>query len=319
MNRKFFLALIAFIGLHLPILGLASEWPTKTIELICPYSAGGGSDTMARQVANALNDTGLLGKGNLIVTNKTGGNGLIGAAYVANKKNDQYTLSTNVTGDLGAWVNNTSAGITPDNFKPVAMFCWDSYVLVVSSDSPYSNMENLIKASQEKPGSITLAGTGLGTVDNILYRQMVEHYGLKSEYVSYNGGGEVVSGILGGHITASWCNPSEAISQIKAGKMKALAVAGDARIEKADDIPTTAELGFDKVKFRQYRGVFAPKNMPDENIKKLADALKIAVSSTAFKKNYLDRYSLVGDFKGPEGFRGVVNETWEELKGVLAK
>lgn len=295
-----------------------TDWPTKTIELICPYSAGGGSDTMARQVASALNDSGLLGKGNVIVTNKSGGNGLIGASYVANKPDDQYTLLTNVTGDLGAWLSSQSTKMTMDYFKPVAMFCWDSYVLVVSKDSPFNSMEELINYSKENHGKVTIAGTGIGTVDNILYRQMVKSYGLDAEYVSFDGGGDVVSAILGGHVTANWCNPSEADAQLEAGTMKALAVAGDTRVDAMSDVPTTKELGFDQVMFRQYRGILAPANMPDENVQKLVDALQVACSSDSFKKNYLDANCLVGDFKGSTDFTTVIQESWTELQQVLS-
>lgn len=295
------------------------EWPTKTIELICPYSAGGGSDTMARQVAEALNKSGLLGDGNVIVTNKSGGNGMIGASYVANKPNDPYTLVTNVTGDLGAWLSSDSTDMNMSYFKPVAMFCWDCYVLVVGKDSPFDSMDELIAYSKDNPGAVTMAGTGIGTVDNVLYKQMVDNYGLVAEYVAFDGGGEVVSGILGGHVTANWCNPSEADAQLEAGNMKALAVAGDARVEAMSDVPTTEELGYDKVMFRQYRGILAPQNMPDENIEKLAAALEVACASEEFQSNYLDANCLVGEFKGPDEFAQIIDEIWVELKDVLGK
>ena len=299
--------------------GTATNWPTKTIELVCPYSAGGGSDTMARQVAEALNKSGLLGKGTVIVTNKSGGTGMIGASFVANKPNDQYTLITNVTGDLGAWLSSDSTDMNMDYFKPVAMFCWDSYVLVVSKDSPFNSMEELIAYSKENPGEVTMAGTGIGTVDNILYLQMVNNYGLNAEYVTFDGGSEVVSGILGGHVTANWCNPSEADAQIEAGNMKALAVAGDQRVSAIPDVPTTEELGYTEVMFRQYRGILATKNMPNENIEKLAAALEEACKSEEFQTKYIDANCLVSEFKGPDEFAEVIDGMWNELKGVLGK
>ena len=294
-----------------------SGWPEKTIEMICPYSAGGGSDTMARQVAEALNRTGMLGDGNVIVTNKAGGNGMIGASYVANKPDDQYTLLTNVTGDLGAWISSESTDMNMSYFKPVAMFCWDSYVLVVEKDSQFNSLEDLIEYSKEHPGEITLAGTGIGTVDHVLYEQMVDYYGLNAEYVSFDGGGNVVSAILGGHVTANWCNPSEADAQIEAGNMKALAVAGDAKVEAIPEAPTTVELGYDQIQFQQYRGILATNNMPDENIEKLVEALEVACQSDEFQTNYLDVNCLVGDFRGPEEFAQVIDDTWEELQTVI--
>lgn len=291
------------------------KWPEKTIEIICPYSAGGGSDTMARSVANALTNTGLLSQ-TVIVTNKSGGNGMIGSSYVASRPDDQYTFVTNVTGDLGAWV---SAGkeLTPEMFKPVAMFCWDCYVLVVKADSEYNSISDLIEASKGDPGLITIAGTGIGTVDNILYRQMVEYYGLEAEYVAYDGGGDVVTSILGGHVTANWVNPSEATTYVESGDMKALAVAGDTRLEAMPNLPCTAELGFDKIMWRQYRGIFATKNTPDAVIEKLVEIMKEACASDYFQNEYLDRNCLTSDFKSGAEFQQIVDETWEELQEVI--
>ena len=127
----------------------------------------------------------------------------------------------------------------------------------------------------------------------------------------------VVSAILGGHVTANWCNPSEADAQIEAGNMKALAVAGDAKVEAIPEAPTTVELGYDQIQFQQYRGILATKNMPDENIEKLVEALEVACQSDEFQTNYLDVNCLVGDFRGPEEFAQVIDDTWEELQTVI--
>lgn len=320
MKRTFALVSMLMLVFSAVLVGNASpeiSWPERTLEIICPYSAGGGSDIMARSLAKALEDTGKLGQ-TIIVTNKTGGNGLIGASYVANKPNDQYTFVTNVTGDLGAWITS-GADMKMDYFKPVAMFCWDVYVLVVSSDSPFNSMAELIDFSKDHVGEVTVAGVGFGTVDHILYKQMVENYGFQAEYVSFEGGGEVVTSILGKHVTANWCNPSEAQAYLESGDMKALAVAGDIRLNKLPDIASTSELGFEKVMWRQYRGLLATKNTPDEVIEKLVGVMEEACESDFFQKEYLEKRLLTFDFKSGEEFQKVINESWAELLEVLAK
>lgn len=318
MKRTLALISVLMLAFSMTFIGNASSeiaWPERTIEIICPYSAGGGSDTMARSLAKALEDTGKLGQ-SVIVTNKTGGNGLIGASYVANKPDDQYTFVTNVTGDLGAWIS-ADADMKMDYFKPVAMFCWDVYVLVVASDSPFNSMAELIDYSKGHVGEITIAGTGVGTVDNILYRQMVDNYNLQAEYVSYDGGGDVVTAILGKHVTANWCNPSEAQAYLESGDMKALAVAGDIRIDAFPDVACTSELGFEKVMWRQYRGLLATKNTPDEVIEKLVGVMEEACASEFFQKEYLQKRLLTFDFKSGADFQKVIEESWSELLEVL--
>lgn len=292
------------------------DWPTKTIEIICPYSAGGGSDTMARSVATALEQTGMLGQ-SVIVTNMPGGNGLIGASYVADKPDNEYLFVTNVTGDLGAWIVSDS-GMTMDYFKPVAMFCWDAYVMVVKADAPYDTFEEMIDYSKENPGKVTIAGTGIGTVDHICYLQTVENYGLTAEYVAYDGGSDVVTAILGGHVSGNWCNPAEAQGYLESGDFKALAIAGDKRNDGMPDVPCTAELGFEKVNWRQYRGILATKNTPDEIVDKLVEVLEVACTSDYFVNDYLASKCLTPDFHSGEEFEAIIEESWAEQVEVLS-
>lgn len=293
------------------------DWPTKTIEIICPYSAGGGSDTMARSLATALDQTGLLGQ-SVIVTNMPGGNGLIGASYVADKPDDQYLFVTNVTGDLGAWISSDS-GMNMEYFKPVAMFCWDSYVMVVKVDAPYDSLEEMIQYSKDHPGDVTIAGTGIGTVDHILHLQCVSEYGMDAEYVAYDGGSDVVTAILGGHVSGNWCNPAEAIGYLESGDFKALAIAGDQRLESMSEVPSTAELGFEKINWRQYRGVLATKNTPDEVIEKFISVMEEACTSDYFLDEYIAAKSLIPDFRAGADFAATIEESWAEQLKVLGK
>ncbi len=291
------------------------SWPERTLEIICPYSPGGGSDTMARSLATALENTGKLGQ-SVIVTNMTGGNGVIGNSYVANKPDDNYVFVTATTGDLGNWCT-ANAPLTPDNFKPVAMFCWDCYILIVKGDSEYNSIADIIEDSKANPGKVTFAGTGIGSTDNVLYLQMCENYGLNAEFVTFDGGSEIVTSIMGGHVTANWVNPSEAEAYLESGDVKALAVAGEKRLDILPDLPTTVELGFEKVLWRQYRGLYAPQNFPDEYIDKLVGIMEEACTSDFFVNEYLARYGLTPDFRAKGDFQEIIDATWAQFQEIF--
>ena len=241
---------------------------------------------MSRAVANAVNGLGKLGQP-IVVVNKTGSNGLIGASYVASRPKDQYLLMTQNGGEWGNWLTLPEFKVGRDSFKPVAMVCWDCSILTVRSDSPFHTMDDIIGYSKQNAGKIVFGGTSSGlSQDAILYRMMVEA-GLKAEFVPFDGGGDVSIALLGGHITASWGNPSEVEEYLKSGDLRAIALAAEKRHMSFPNIPTTAEQGYPNVLFSFYRGVLAPKEMPDENIKKLAAVIEEAWKTDAFQNNYL--------------------------------
>lgn len=318
MKARLVLLLACVLALAL-LTGCAKSatYPAKPVELVCSWSAGGGSDRFARAVAEEIKNRQLLAQP-VVVTNKPGSNGITGASYVAAKKGDSYTLLTNVTGDVGAWVASATSRLSPANFTPIAMIAWDEYILMVKADSPFTTLRDLVEFSKANPGKITFGGAGVGTVDHMATNQLVAKSGAVIEYVPFEGGGEILSSILGGHITATWANPAEAASQMKAGKLRALAVAAPKRLEKLPAIPTVRELGYDVV-FQQYRGIVGPAGMPEADVKILAGVLKQVAESPEFKANYIDRNSLTLEYKGPQELAKIIAETEKTAREILKK
>lgn len=293
-----------------------AQYPTKSIDLIVPWSAGGGSDRFGRTISQVIKDENLLPEP-VIVVNKPGANGMIGASYVANKPDDAYTLVTNVTGDIGAWISSDSKDVSISNFKPIAMLAWDEYVLTVKADSEFNTLKDLVDYSKEHQGEITFAGAGVGTVEHMLHETLVKETGAQAEYIPFEGGGEIMSAVLGGHVTANWANPSEAASQIEAGKLKALAVASDKRLDVLPDVPTAKEQGYNII-FKQYRGILAPKNMPDENVTILADVLKKVYESETFKE-FAKNNSLTPEFKALDDFAQEIDKVQDTVNKIFSK
>lgn len=283
---------------------VAVDWPKKSIELVVPWSAGGGSDLFARTIVETIREEELLSEA-ITVINKPGASGIIGAGYTAGKPDDDHLIMTNVTGDVSAWYSSDTEDITVDKFKPVAMLAWDEYILMVDANSPYETFDDLIEDAKKNPGKVTIAGAGAGTVEHMINETMVAETGADIEYVPFDGGGEIMSAMLGGHITANWANPGEAAELIEAGSLKALVVARKERLDTFPDVPTTVELGYD-IAFSQYRGIFASQNMPEEYIDILEDVLKKVSESDRFIE-YTKANNLTLEYNAQEEFDAIVD------------
>lgn len=273
-------------------------YPEKTIEITCPYSAGGGSDTFGRAVADGFNR---IFKETTVVTNRTGGSGQIGASFVMGKTDDPYTLITANSGDISTWYG---MDIDVMSFKDVAIIAWDINILLVDADSPYQTFEDLVAAAKEDPSKISLGGVSVGSDSHTLMLMLQEACGFEATYVPFEGGSEVTSALLGGHITCSWSNPSEALGMIESGDVRALGVAAENRAKSMPDVPTFKEMGYDVV-FSQFRGIQAPPEVDDAYIKVLQDAMKQISESPEFQELAANNFWEV-DFLAGEDMRAVI-------------
>ena len=291
----------------------ASSYPNKNIEIICPYSAGGGSDLFSRGVADGFKDA--FPKITTIVTNKTGGNGQVGGAYAKSKTSDPYTLLSANSGDIGGWMD---LEVDYFDFQPIAVIAYDVNVLLVKAVSPYNTMKDLVDAAKKEPKNVIFGGTIIGSTDQILCKLLIDQTGITSKYVPFEGGGEVSSALLGGHITAAWSNPSEAIKQIEAGKLKALAVASKNRLASMPNVPTTVESGFESITFGQFRGMLVGKGTDPAIVTKLADAMKKVSESAAFKE-YAAKRNWVVTYEGPDAMKKTIEDQDKTVRAALGK
>ena len=274
------------------------DYPTKTIEITCPYSPGGGSDTFGRAVADGFNR---VFKETTIVTNRTGGSGQIGASFVMGKTDDPYSLITANSGDISTWYG---MDIDVMSFKDVAIIAWDINVLLVAASSPYYTVEDLVEAAKQDPSKISLGGVSVGSDSHTLMLMLQEACGFEATYVPFDGGGEVTSALLGGHITCSWSNPSEALGMMESGDVRALGIAAENRAKSLPDIPTFKEMGYDVV-FSQFRGIQAPPETDDAYIAILQDAMRQVSESPEFQELAANNYWEV-DFLPGDAMRQVI-------------
>lgn len=289
----------------------ALNYPTKPIELVVPMSAGGGSDVFARQLAKILQDEKIIPQP-VTVVNKPGGSGAIGWAYVAEKKGDPYVISTTSSSFYTVPITGGSP-VSLKNFTPLAGLGQDPNLLMVSYDSKYKTLDELIAAAKSGENKVSAAGSSGASDDAIIYKILEDKIGAKMKYVPFTGGGEVMTALLGGHVDFAFVNPSEGLAQIEGKKLRALAVSADARLTSLPDVPTFKEKGLD-ITLAQLRGIVAPLNIDPEIVKYLESAFKKASESQAWK-DFLKTNGVQGTFLNAADYgkkSEQVNKTYEE-------
>jgi len=274
----------------------AMAWePTKPVEFIIPAGTGGGADQMARLIQGIVAKNNLM-KQSLIPINKAGGAGAEGFLEVKAAKGDAHkiiiTLSNLFTTPLATGV--------PFNWKdltPVAMLSLDNFVLWVNAETPYKTpKEYLETVKQGGPNKFKMGGTGSKQEDQIITVAIEKAAGVKFTYVPFKGGGEVATQLVGKHVDSTVNNPIEAVSQWRAGKLRALCVFDGQRMPYKDkvtdtmswaDIPTCKESGI-PMEYTMLRGIFMPPGVPKEAVEYYVNLFKQVRETPEWKKFMAD-------------------------------
>jgi tripartite-type tricarboxylate transporter receptor subunit TctC len=244
----------------------AAQFPSKTITTVVGFEPGGGTDTTARIVAPVLGE--LLGQ-QVIVENRAGAGGNIAVDVVAKSAPDGHTL---VLANVGALAVNPHILKTPyDPLKdlvPISMAAVFANVLVVQPALPVNSVGDYVKYAKQKPG-VTYASSGIGGAGHLageLLRAMAK---IEIQHVPYKGGGPAMQGFLGGQVDSFFATPISSISQIRAGKARAIATTGTQRAKLMPDVPTVAEQGFKGYEALNWYGYLAPARTPKEVVDRL--------------------------------------------------
>ncbi|MGP4079957.1 tripartite tricarboxylate transporter substrate binding protein [Pseudalkalibacillus sp. R45] len=318
--KKLSVLLIAFLLLSACSVGGSGsnkEFPTKNLELVAPASPGGGWDLTARSVQKALQDNDLVDK-NIKVVNKPGGGGETGWKYL--KAKDSHHLAINsslvLTNDLLG-----QSDLSYKDFTPIATLATEWQSLAVPPNSKYESASELMEQLKKDPNSIKIGvGPGLGNDDHLSIVQAATEYGIdpaELDFLVYEGGGDVVTALLGGHVDAVTTSLSEVKDQHLAGKLKILAVSSEKRLEDLDDVPTWTEEGVDMV-FPHWRGIMGPPDMTEEEIaywdKKLSEMVK-----TEDWKKLLDNNNWEGFYKDSEETKKFLEEQHSLYKKLVTE
>ncbi|MGE5096374.1 MAG: tripartite tricarboxylate transporter substrate binding protein [Betaproteobacteria bacterium] len=290
---KKLIALLASLALALPGAAAAQAFPTKPIRIVVTYPPGGGADLMARLVAPKMSEA--LGQP-VVVENKPGASGQIGASDVARSAPDGYTLML----DASSYSVNPSLysklPYEPTKaFTPIAVLALFPNVLVVTPSYPVHDVKELIAAAKAKPGTIAFASSGNGSAQHLSGELFLQKTGVQMTHVPYKGGGPALNDVMGGQVPTFFANMASSLPQIKGGKLRPLAITGAKRSPALPDVPTMAEAGVPGYEVYEWNAIFAPAGTPPAVIAKLADAIDKAVQSPEFRERVS---SLGGELTG---------------------
>jgi putative tricarboxylic transport membrane protein len=285
------------------------------LEIVAPANPGGGWDQTARAMQAALQQAGLAS--GVQVTNVPGAGGTIGLAqFVTSKKRKGDAMLVGGLVMVGAILTN-KAPVSLDDVTPLARLTGEYELIVVPADSPIKSMSDLVEKLKADPGSVSWAGGSAGGTDHILAGLIAKAAGVdptKVNYIAHSGGGEALSAILGGHVTAGISGYEEFAPQIQAGKLRGIAISSDERLPGVD-VPTIKEQGLD-VSLVNWRGVVAPAGIRDRDKKALSEAVAQMVESPAWQDT-LKKRGWLNMYQPADEFAAFLKEDREKVESTL--
>jgi tripartite-type tricarboxylate transporter receptor subunit TctC len=256
----------------------AQEFPSRVIRMVVAFPAGGPTDFVARLLADKLKI--LLGQ-NVIIENKPGANGAIGADYVAKGEPDGHLLFLTTVGAV-AITPHLAAKVPYDSrkdFAPVTLVVRNTTILVVKPDAPVDSAKALAGLAKEKPGAIPFASTGSGSMPHLALELFQSAAGVKFLHVPYRGAAPALTDLLGGQVQALFADAPVLLAHIRDGKLKPLGAASASRNAALPDVPTLAEQGFADTSADNWYGLLAPARTPPAVVAKLHDAVVAALEA----------------------------------------
>jgi tripartite-type tricarboxylate transporter receptor subunit TctC len=309
--RRIFLGLALAMGALAPAHG--QQFPTKEVSIIIPYAPGGATDLVFRALANSSQK--YLGRA-IVVVNRPGGGGTVGVVEAQRAKPDGYTLVTAIT-PLTILPHQVKTTFTYRDFEPILNVVQDPVMFQVQAQAPWKTLQEFLDYARKNPGVITVGNSGAGGGVHLIALAFEKAAGVKFNHIPFAGGGPSVTALLGGHINAVSVSPPEGIPQVKAGKLRIMALFSEKRMSDFPDVATVREQGVDFA-LGQWRGLAAPKGTPPEAIRILHDAFKKGMEDPAFAKNAADM-SVTLAYVGPADFGKLMAADHERFGKLVAE
>jgi tripartite-type tricarboxylate transporter receptor subunit TctC len=299
-------AIVAFL-LALPLVaGAQQPWPYKPIRMIVPFSPGGASDFVARIIGPKLGD--LLGQ-QIVIDNKAGASGNIGMEAAAKSAPDGYTV---YLGNIGTIAINpavfSSLTVNPQkDFIPVTLVAETPSILVAHPSLAANNAADFVKLARSQPGTLNYASPGASTLNRLEMERFMKANGLAIVHVPYKGGaGPAVTGLIAGDTHVMFVTLSSALAFVQAGRLKALGISTEKRLDALPSVPTMTEQGFPDMVSSSWQGLFVPTGTPRAIVERLHTALLAILAQPDVHQRFAVGGAFVVTSKTPEDFAAFV-------------
>ena len=270
----------AFVGVPA---ALAQPFPSRPIEFVVHTSAGGGTDIVARVVAEILTREKLVNQP-INVMNRPGGAGAIAYTYFKGKRGDPHTIMTVASMTLLVQTTRPEMAMGLDSFTPLAFLAQDPQAVMVAADSPYKTFKDLVEAGKREPNSLAASVASPGGTARMLLWLIERETGARYKMVSFKSGADAILPVMGGHTQLTTENISEGHGAVEGKKLRVLAVSSVQRLAAAPDAPTLKELGYD-IHIGTGRGFAMPANVPKEAAARMEATLERVYRSPAWKEH----------------------------------
>ena len=293
-----FIQRIFLVGLSLgvilsPTSFAQSNYPTKPINFIVPYGAGGGADSRSRQIAQKMS---VILKQPIIVDNKPGAGGNIGTEFISRAGPDGYTIGMGNFAPMA--VNKTLFGnlrYDPEiDLTPIILIEKGPLVLVVNPSSPYKTVQDIVTAAKAKPGTLTFSSGGIGGSHQLSAELFEQNAGIEMIHVPYKSGSAGLTDLMAGNVTMMFDQMYSAMPSIKAEKLRPIAITSKKRSPLLPNIPSFAEVGYPKVEVLNWQGLIAPKGTPKAIIDQLNSAANEALKDPQLRELMLSQGNEIG-------------------------
>lgn len=294
-----------------------ADYPEKPIQLIVPWSAGGGTDAVARQFASGLQEE--LGQ-TINVVNRTGGAGVVGHTAMAHAEPDGYTLGL-VTAEITTYRHIGSSSVSYEDLSPIALINLDAAAFNVSAESDWEDLDSALQAIEANPNEYTVSGSAPGAAYHLAFAGFLNQQGIDPNTVSLvpsEGAAPGLQELAAGGVDFVFSSLPEAESMRSAGRVKTLAVFANERLDAFPDIPTAQEVTGDEWAAGTWRGLVGPEGLPDDVIGTLAEAAEAVYESDKFQE-FMTNQGFGMQWEGPEGFRSFMAEADENNGEIIDK
>lgn len=293
----------------------AADYPTRTVNMVVPFAAGGPTDSVARSLGEAMRDP--LGQ-TVVVENKGGAGGSIGTSLVARAKPDGYTVLLMHIGFSTAPSLYKNPGYDPmKSFQPIGLVVDVPMTIIARSDFPANTIEELVDYLKANADKVSLANAGIGAASHLCGTMLLNALGIDLLTVPYSGTAPAMNDLLGKQVDVMCDQTTNTTQHIKAGTVKAYAVTSKQRVPTLPDLPTMQEAGFKDFEVGIWHGMWAPKDTPKEVTDKLVSALQTGMADEAFKKRMAGLGATVlNDEANPEALTKKVEQQvpqWADL------